>query len=1354
MSEQLNDIKDEIFFESLSIRTSSVGGENTIPSSSLDFATLQPKQSGAQDLIITNGDSSALVFGASDIIATDISPFIMTETCSNKSIARNRSCKLTFSVLNNPSHTETVLTKSLTIKGSVIQLTATLAADLTPPDAPVANLIVSPTLLDFGIMKDGDVKELSIAVTNKGITTQNIAAPVITNPKIAITSNTCSALSRNRSCSIKFSYTASSDESVSQETFTSIANNEIKHSVLVQAPVPEVRNINPSVASSNVSLTEPEIINGSLIFTNKGITSLPSPVVLSAQPETGVTVNSVSCSGGLSRNRSCSVSYSLNSALLAGGISQVQLKLQSGVLASNIHTINLNVTKLAAPCTLADVQSNGWNTENQSSISGMKVGSDVSQCVISSCNQYFSVNTSSKSCQADFCTVDNSTNFGVSLTNVATVSGTTPNCVVASCSNPSLYDIAIDQKSCVDKPLACTLADAQSNGWNITNAQTPTGIKVGSNITQCSVSVCNNNFALNSSTKSCDVISCNLANAQGNGVSSILNVATVSGNLPTCAVSSCDANYKPAGDNQSCVAKLCNELNASELSALGFDITNATISGTYPSCNLSCNSSLQQLAGDSKSCIDKIPTGSISFVQDYTKNLSGNLLNITQTNAQSIQFYSDASCSTPVNSPLSMPLSQTSLTLSSTDGTKNAYAKLINGTASSSCLNDSIILDQTVPSLTITSPANGARVAGNSLTVTGTCSEMNPTTVQVGVTINGVTQTVNCTSGTFSSLFNITTVPEGNTLISASATDLAANIGNSSITINRSSCTSGETLSGNTCIENTPIVTTFSILNKNTNGYIKDNFVQLSIAGANATQMKISSDASCVSGTYEPYSSSKNFTVPSLNSVSTQQVYIKLKNILLESSCYTIAGAITSSTSSTYIHDNIAPTATITSPTNGSSFSTASLTVSGTCTGGVSTGSLIFIKEVGFSENNVTCSTTSYSYSLSMSAESGSKTIEVRQKDLADNQVVVSVSVTKTGPPSVPTGFECQSTNNNYPFCRWDLMSGATSYKFYRSTTLAGTYTLSSSPSTNGANVLTDNSQGTTYYYKVSSVNTNGESAQTSAVGVTNISYQNPSSANQKNISKGYITSQSLNSVNFTWDNSMQGATQYRVGEYSSYPSYLSSVPYSFNIPTPISSATYSSTTSSATISLASSAPTWILIEGINVIGTNTSRKPAWIGLKKEVGSLLFTRNFITTPSVQTGETFFDTGTTKISASGLYISETSSGPSGYKRDFSNAGDSFSPIAEEYYTIRLTFNSPISANNGSYLQVLLGNQNNPANTIYYPFSQLIGKTTLDFHVQSRNTPMTLLDQIWITAAGSYNRTTERSSVYITKIEIFD
>jgi hypothetical protein len=773
-------INDEITFEALSVRTSLINGINSIPQSSLDFASLQSNQIANQDLIITNGLSSELIFSSNDIDSSSISPFILVEDCSNKSIARNRSCKLKFSIKNVPSATSTVLTKSLTIKGVVVQLTATLEADQSNPNAPISGITVSPVNLNFGFMKDGQVKDLSIVISNKTQSPQNISPPTISHPKMSIISNTCSNLDRSRSCSMKIRYTASSDENISQDSVTSIANNNIQYSVLVQSPTinqPQVLTINPiNAQQSTVAINEPQIQSSILTFTNTGLVELPPPVELVAQPSNGVIVNSVSCSGGLSRGRTCSVLYSLNSSILPNGQSQIDLKLQSGTLASSSHSLTVNVTKITVACSPLDAQKNGWNVNDHATISGMKVGNDVSQCNINSCNQYYSINSQTKSCDPIICSLENSETYGINLTNVSAVSGNIPNCSIASCSNSSLYNISNDQKSC-----------------------TP---------------------------------------------------------------------------------KLCNELNSSDLITLGFNITNATVSGTYPSCSLSCNSVFQQLAGDEKSCVDKIPSGSISFDQDYTKNLSGNILNITHTNAQQIQFYSDSSCSNPINSPIALPLTQTEITLSSGDGAKNAYAKLINGLASSSCLNDSIILD-TASNYSLVSSGIVNKTISPSLSISGVCEESSGNTLayQFLNLSDSIISSANiiCTNSEYDLSLN---VPVGVEKIKVLAEDKAGNLFQSSVDVLVFSSLSFDSNSINSDADS---------------GFTKNSSITLNLSSAENSKQMIVSNSNTCSGSFSSFSSSVSHPL-TLNSLNT--IYVKLKNRTTESSCLQV-GSIT--------HDSINP---------------------------------------------------------------------------------------------------------------------------------------------------------------------------------------------------------------------------------------------------------------------------------------------------------------------------------------------------------------------------------------------------------------------------------------------------------------
>src|ERR1019366_3138277 len=88
-----------------------------------------------------------------------------------------------------------------------------------------------------------------------------------------------------------------------------------------------------------------------------------------------------------------------------------------------------------------------------------------------------------------------------------------------------------------------------------------------------------------------------------------------------------------------------------------------------------------------------------------------------------------------------------------------------------------------------------------------------------------------------------------------------------------------------------------------------------------------------------------------------------------------------------------------------------------------------------------------------------------------------------TNPPPTPTNLTATAGNGQVALS-WSASSGATSYNVQRSTTSGGAYTTIASPTTTS---YTDTgvTNGTTYYYVVSAVNTAGQSANSSQVSAT-----------------------------------------------------------------------------------------------------------------------------------------------------------------------------------------------------------------------------------------------------------------------------
>ncbi len=99
------------------------------------------------------------------------------------------------------------------------------------------------------------------------------------------------------------------------------------------------------------------------------------------------------------------------------------------------------------------------------------------------------------------------------------------------------------------------------------------------------------------------------------------------------------------------------------------------------------------------------------------------------------------------------------------------------------------------------------------------------------------------------------------------------------------------------------------------------------------------------------------------------------------------------------------------------------------------------------------------------------------------NSSEVSATPMAAPPPVAPTGLNATAGNAQVSLA-WNASSGATSYNVKRATTSGGPYTKVAGPATTSDNDsgLTN---GTTYYYVVSAVNSTGESANSAQVSAT-----------------------------------------------------------------------------------------------------------------------------------------------------------------------------------------------------------------------------------------------------------------------------
>ncbi len=145
-------------------------------------------------------------------------------------------------------------------------------------------------------------------------------------------------------------------------------------------------------------------------------------------------------------------------------------------------------------------------------------------------------------------------------------------------------------------------------------------------------------------------------------------------------------------------------------------------------------------------------------------------------------------------------------------------------------------------------------------------------------------------------------------------------------------------------------------------------------------------------------------------------------------------------------------------------------------------------------------------------------------------------------PPPVPTGLAATAVSSSQINLSWNSSSGATSYNVKRSTTSGGPYTTIATGVTPTSYSDTGLSAGTTYYYVVSAVNGNGESAnstQASAITVPSA----PTGLTASTVSSSQI--------NLSW-NASSGAASYNVksatvngGPYTTIASGVTPTSYS-----------------------------------------------------------------------------------------------------------------------------------------------------------------------------------------------------------------
>jgi len=133
--------------------------------------------------------------------------------------------------------------------------------------------------------------------------------------------------------------------------------------------------------------------------------------------------------------------------------------------------------------------------------------------------------------------------------------------------------------------------------------------------------------------------------------------------------------------------------------------------------------------------------------------------------------------------------------------------------------------------------------------------------------------------------------------------------------------------------------------------------------------------------------------------------------------------------------------------------------------------------------------------------------------------------------PATPKGVKASATSSSSITITWNEVSGAVYYSVYRSTSSSGEYTSIGGWVFSTSYTDTGLSANTTYYYKVSAVNSAGESTQSSSVSVTTSA---PTTVTKPSAPTSVTaTALSSSSIRISWT-AVQGATSYKVYRGSS----------------------------------------------------------------------------------------------------------------------------------------------------------------------------------------------------------------------------
>jgi hypothetical protein len=489
----------------------------------------------------------------------------------------------------------------------------------------------------FEIFKPSDlILNFSLSDTNtsvtkrlyfSNITQKNYEFPTINQPANAVISNnTCiGVIKLSKACffDVTYSYTADPDFKSFNEliSFTSsdagIITDNQQINLNITNTLPEIKVGNLIFRQDTVQVNMMELKTTRLYIQNVGTSSINVSDLVA--PEIYTIINTT-CSSVLKATKNCyyDLSFNINNtANMLGASRIITVANTQGVIFSGNITSGAIEDKTNCQTGFSVINNKCFgecSMQNHYGITDLShvlaITGTSPNCVVDSCSVNYEKSSDLKSCVIKQCktTTDLLTNNPLILSTIgiSSIYGDFSSGCNFLCDESSFYYKDLTGLKC-NKIQSCSLSDAVSNGYNTQSAINVSGFVTNGDTSSCKP-ICNTGFTLSTTLNAC-VRNCDLADSELNGynISGAINSIgqIIGSSIANCSIS-CDATL---GLSLNTSAKQCDkQCSSSDAISNGVNTNNvASIVGIVvgtnkTACLINTCSSGYTKASDSKSC--------------------------------------------------------------------------------------------------------------------------------------------------------------------------------------------------------------------------------------------------------------------------------------------------------------------------------------------------------------------------------------------------------------------------------------------------------------------------------------------------------------------------------------------------------------------------------------------------------------------------------------------------------------------------------------------------------------------------------------------------------------------------------